>query len=98
MADGHAWPIALGCAREAYAAARAKHISLSFDDVDTYVTAFGSRMPRAQPSMLQDHLAKRMSEIDAINGMVPLVAAEVGISAPYNEVIAAIVRSREAGF
>ena len=48
--------------------------------------------------MLLDHMASRPSEIDAINGMVPVVAAQVGLTAPYNEVVTAIVRSREAEF
>ena len=98
MADSQAWSISLCCAREAYAVARAKNIHLDFDDVDAYVTAFSSKMPDARPSMLLDHLDRRASEIDAINGMVPVVANEVGLSAPYNEVVSAIVRSREAEF
>ena len=98
MADEFAWPIALGCARDAYSAAKAKNVSLSFNDVDAYVTAFGAKMPDARPSMLQDHLAGRVSEIDAINGMVPIVAQSTGLTAPYNEVISAVVRSREAQF
>ena len=48
--------------------------------------------------MLQDYLARRPSEIDAINGMVPVVAREVGTAAPYNEVVTAIVKAREATF
>ncbi len=98
MADPHAWSISLGCAREAEAVARAKGIPLDFDDVDAYVTAFSENMPDARPSMLLDHLDRRPSEIDAINGMVPVVAKEVGLSAPYNEVVSAIVRAREAEF
>lgn len=98
MSDPHAWSISLGCAREADAVARKKKIHLDFEDVDTYVTAFGNNMPDARPSMLLDHLEHRKSEIDAINGMVPVVAAEVGLVAHYNEVVAAIVRSREADF
>ena len=98
MADRHAWNIAVTCALEADAAARAKGVNLSFDDAADYVSAFGSRMPDARPSMLLDHLAERLSEIDAINGMVPVVAAQVGTRAPYNEVLTGIVKSREAGF
>ena len=98
MADPYAWKIALTCGLEAYAAARAKNIALSFEDAEAYVRSFGGKMPNARPSMLLDHLAKRPSEIDAINGMVPLVAAEVGIQAPYNEVLTAIVKFREAAF
>jgi len=98
MNDPYAWRIALTCGLEADVAARAKKIALSFDDGEEYVTAFGKRMPDARPSMLLDHMAQRASEIDAINGMVPVVAAEVGTQAPYNEVLTGIVKSRELGF
>jgi 2-dehydropantoate 2-reductase len=98
MADEHSWSVSLGCAREADAVARKKGIRLDFDDVDAYVTAFGNNMPDARPSMLLDHIGRRKSEIDAINGMVPVVAEESGLSAPRNEVVSAIVRSRETEF
>ena len=98
MDDPHAWKIASGCGLEAYAVGQAKGISLSFDDPEAYITAFGQKLPKARPSMLLDHLDRRPSEIDAINGMVPVVAAEVGLRAPYNEVMTAIVKSRETMF
>ena len=98
MADPEAWTIARSCAREAWEAGCARGITFDFDDIDDYVTKFGENMPEARPSMLLDHMARRPSEIDAINGMVPVVAREVGTAAPYNEVISAIVRSREAAF
>ena len=98
MADPHAWPVALQCGREAYEVALARQIRLSFEDFGAYVSAFGRKMPDARPSMLLDHLASRPSEIDAINGIVGTVAAEAGLTAPYNEVLSAIVRSREAAF
>ncbi|MDH3467962.1 MAG: 2-dehydropantoate 2-reductase [Gammaproteobacteria bacterium] len=98
MADPYSWKISLTCGLEAYTVARAKNIALSFDDTEEYVCAFGSKMPNARPSMLLDHLASRPSEIDAINGMVPVVAAEAGLEAPYNEVLTAMVKSKEAEF
>ena len=98
MADRHSRWISKVCAREAYDVARASNINLSFDDPSAYITAFGSKMPNARPSMLLDHHANRASEIDAINGMVPVVAKKLGMSAPYNEVVSAIVRSREREF
>ena len=55
-------------------------------------------MPDASPSMRLDHLAGRKSEIDAINGMVPVVSAEAGLAAPYNETLSAVVRKREEAF
>ncbi len=98
MADPHAWKIGQSCAMEAYQAGRAKNVPLSFDDPIEYVTRFGQNMPNARPSLLLDHMAGRRSEIDAINGMVPVVAREVGTSAVYNEVVTEIIRSRELSF
>ena len=98
MANEHGWKIALACGLEAYAAGKAKGINFSFDDPAGYITDFGSRMPDAIPSLYQDHLAERRSEIDAINGMVPIVAAEVGTQAPTNELITGIVKTIERDF
>ncbi len=98
MSDPAAWKIALGCAREAYRVGIARSVSFSFGDVDQYVADFGRKMPDARPSMLQDHLANRRSEIDFINGMVPVLGAEENMDTPYNEALSAIIRHREAGF
>jgi len=95
MGDADTWRIASGCAREAYDVARKRGIKLSFDDPDAYVRDFGAKIPNARPSMLLDHLAKRRSEIDAINGAIPPAARDVGLAAPYNEVIAGLVRAKE---
>lgn len=91
----HAWKVASGCAAEAYAAGVAKGVHFSFDDPVAHVREFGRKIPNSRPSMLQDYLAKRPSEIDAINGMVPVVAREAGTAAPYNEVVTAIVKAKE---
>ena len=90
-----AWKVASNCAAEAYAAGVAKGVRFSFDDPIAHVREFGRKIPHSRPSMLQDYLEKRLSEIDAINGMVPVVAREVGTAAPYNEVVTAIVKGKE---
>ena len=92
------WASALGAMREAYAIARAKNINLTFDDPVAYVTAFGARMPEARPSMLLDHRARRLSELDAINGQVPELGRALGIATPFNDTLVAILRQREAAF
>jgi len=98
MADPVTWNISQGCAREVYALARAKKITVTYDDPVAYVEAFGNKMPDARPSMLLDHHAKRRSEIDAINGMVVDLGRDLGIPTPYNEVLTAVIRQREAEF
>jgi 2-dehydropantoate 2-reductase len=94
LADPHAWQVASGCAREAYDVARARGIDLSFDDPVAYVRAFGAKIADSRPSMLQDVLAGRPCEIDVINGAIPPAAREVGLSAPVNETVAALVRAK----
>ena len=92
------WRIALGCATEAFALGQAMNVTFSFDDPIPYVTAFVERMPHAKPSMLQDHYARRRSEIGAINGMAVELGQRLGIPTPYNDVISAIVQRRESKF
>ena len=98
MADPAAWAIAQGCAREVQALGQEKNIEFTFDDPIEYITAFGHKMPDARPSMLLDHYAKRLSEIDAINGMAVELGKQLGIATPYNEVLTAVIRQREANF
>ena len=98
LENEHAWKVASNCASEAYEAGVAKGVHFSFDEPVSHVREFGSKIRDGRPSMLLDHLAKRPSEIDAINGMVPVVAREVGTTAPYNEVVTAIVRAKELTF
>jgi 2-dehydropantoate 2-reductase len=49
-----------------------------------------------KPSMLQDLLASRPTEIDAINGEVLRSARRLGVAAPCTESLDALVRLREA--
>ncbi len=98
MAHPERWQIALGAMKEAYAIARAKQVDLTFDDPVAYVTDFGAKMPGARPSMLLDHMARRVSELDAINGQVPRFGRELGLATPYNDTLVEILRQREAEF
>ena len=90
--------VAIGCMLEAYEIGLAKNIAFSFDDAVAYGVKFAADMPHASPSMRLDHLAGKRSEIDAINGMVPVLGREMGIKTPYNDTLVALVRAREASF
>ncbi len=98
QASPDAWSVAQACAKEAFAVARAKGIDLEFDDPVAYVKAFGEKIPNAKPSMLQDHLAGRRCEVDVINGAIPRIAAEVGLEAPVNSLVVALIKAKESGF
>jgi len=98
MASEEAWAVALGCAMEAYRLGVATGITFSFDDPVRYVTEFAATIPNASPSMRLDHLAGRRSEIDVINGAVVTRSRDLGLDAPYNEALCAILRQRESRF
>jgi 2-dehydropantoate 2-reductase len=87
--------ISAACATEGFEIALKKHIKLGFDDPVAYVRDFGSKIPNARPSVLLDLLAKRKSEIDVINGSIPRVARELGLQAPTNETLTALVLAKE---
>jgi len=95
MADPDTWAVASGCAREAYEVAVARGVKLDIQDPVEYVRNFGSKIPNARPSMLLDHMAGRMSEIESINGAIPPAAEALGLKAPTNSVISALVRAKE---
>jgi 2-dehydropantoate 2-reductase len=98
MADPDAWKIALGCTAEAYRLGLAKEIEFPFDDPLRYVSDFAATIPNASPSMRLDHLARRRSEIDVINGRVVELSRELGFETPYNETLSLLVRRRESLF
>jgi 2-dehydropantoate 2-reductase len=95
IADENAWRIAAGCASEAFEVAKAIGIRIDFDDPVDHVRNFGVRIPHARPSMLLDQLAGRPGEIDVINGAIPVEGEKIGVAAPYNTVVSALVRARE---
>jgi 2-dehydropantoate 2-reductase len=97
LADEHAWSVASRCAVEAYEVARALGIELGFDDPVAHVRAFGQAIPDAKPSMLLDLEAGRPTEIDFITGAIPREGARVGVPAPFNEAVSALVRALEGG-
>ena len=100
MADGAAWGVAIGCLLEAHRLGLASGVSFAFehDDPVRYVTEFAATIPEASPSMRLDHLARRRSEIDVINGQVVELSREHGLATPYNETLCALVRRREEEF
>jgi 2-dehydropantoate 2-reductase len=87
--------ISAACATEAFNVAKKKGVKLGFDDPVAYTRDFASKIPKAKPSVLLDLLDKRSSEIDVINGSIPRVGKEVGMAAPVNEAITALVHAKE---
>lgn len=98
QASPQGWAISAACATEAYLVARARGITLDFNDPVRYVQEFGQKIPGARPSMLLDHMAGRKAEVDNINGAIPREGAKVGVAAPVNSVVVSLLKARESGF
>ena len=75
-----------------------KNISFSFEDPVEYITEFGKKLLDSKPSMLQDVEAKRLSEIDAINGMVVTLGEENSIETPFNLAVSSIIKAYEEDY
>jgi 2-dehydropantoate 2-reductase len=83
-----------GLAAEGCAVARALGITLDGDPlalIDEAVThAHGHR-----PSMLQDVLARRPTEIGVLNGAIVRAAREAGLPVPLNQAVTALINGLE---
>ena len=64
---------------------------------DNYITTAGKGNPNARPSMGQDMMKGRRTEIDFMNGLVVQKGQEVGIPTPANEALIAAVKKVERG-
>jgi 2-dehydropantoate 2-reductase len=98
MANPEAWGVAINCMLEAHRVGVARGIAFSFEDPVRYVTEFSATLTDASPSMRLDHLAGQRSEVDVINGAVVEMSRDLGLTAPYNETLCAVLRQRESRF
>lgn len=98
MDDPEMGPVSRAAAKEAWRVAFASDIDIKVSDPVEHVRAFGAGMPDAKPSALLDHEARRVSEIDVINGAVPRQGARVGVDAPVNATLTALVKTIERGW
>jgi 2-dehydropantoate 2-reductase len=95
MGDADLARVSADCATEAFQVSQRKQIKLGFADPVAYVRDFGSKIPSARPSVLLDLLLGKKSEIDVINGSIPRVAKTLGMAAPVNETVTALVKAKE---
>ncbi|MGB3431251.1 ketopantoate reductase family protein [Achromobacter sp.] len=98
MDDPHIGAVSQAAATEAWTVARALGVPIQVADPVAHVRAFGDRIREAKPSVLLDHERKRTSEIDYINGAIPVQARKAGVCAPVNETLTRLVKQREDGF
>ena len=79
---------------EAFALAAAKNLPIAEAEVRAAVKA-QCRLKFSRPSMLQHVDAGRRTEIDAINGALVRESRKLGLAAPCNETLTALLKGRE---
>ena len=79
---------------EAFALVRAKEVSVAEAEVRATIKR-NCRLKFSRPSMLQHVESARWTEIDAINGALVRESRKLGLAAPYNEALTALLKGRE---
>ena len=73
-------------------------VNITEDDLNFYVELMNTMSPQGMPSMRQDGLAHRRSEVELFSGTVCRLAKKHGLSVPVNEWLYARVREMEAAY
>ena len=84
--------------REARAVANAEGIDVTEDDLSAMVRLIASLDPDGLPSMAQDRVNEKPSEVDEFAGTVVRLARRHGILVPHNEFLLARIREIEASY
>ncbi len=83
-----------GLVKEGVAVARALDITLD-SDPEELIDIGREKAYYHPPSMLQDVLAERLTEIDALNGAIAKLGATLNIPCPLNEACTALIKGLE---
>ena len=98
QAPGPARQAMLAAMEEARAVAAAKGVSLTERDVEGWLELLATFDPRGMPSMRQDVLARRPTEVELFAGTITRLGRETGVPTPVNDRFLQEIRAMEAGW
>ena len=98
QAPGKPREMMIAAMREVLELSSYEGVKLTEDDLDFYVELMNTMSPQGMPSMRQDGLARRRSEVELFSGTVCRLARKHGLSVPVNEWLYARVREMEAAY
>jgi 2-dehydropantoate 2-reductase len=89
------WGILDRILKEAVDVARLDGVDFDYEKAEEHVKEAVYNVGKGYPSMYQDVEAKRMTEIEKINGAIVNLAYKYGYSAPYNEFVLNSIKAIE---
>lgn len=96
--DGQPRDMMIKAMEEVIALAQKAGVSLTRQDLDDYLALIGTLSPEGMPSMAQDGVVKRPSEVDFFAGTVIKKAQELGVAVPTNEYLYQTVKAMESEY
>ena len=85
LTPGEAHDTMVGAMREVIALAKAEHVNLTEQDLEDYIRLLETLSPDGMPSMRQDGLSHRPSEVEMFAGTVRDMARRHEIQVPVND-------------
>lgn len=98
LSPGEANRTMIAAMREVIAVANAEGIGLGERDLNQYITILGTLSPEGMPSMEQDRVNRKPSEVEMFAGTVIRLARKHQICVPSNEFLYERVREIEQGY
>ncbi|MCQ2444048.1 MAG: 2-dehydropantoate 2-reductase [Mailhella sp.] len=98
LAEGEPNRTMISAMREVMSVARAEGVELTDADLSQYVAIVGTLNPESTPSMGQDRISRRKSEVELFAGTVVSLAAKHGILVPVNAFLYKRVMEIEAEY
>ena len=96
--DGEPYRTMIAAMREVIAIARREGVNIGEEDINEYVRLVNTLDPNAMPSMRQDGLAKRPSEVEMFAGTIRALGRRHGILTPANDFLYRRVKEMEAAY
>lgn len=98
LQPGKTYDTLVGAMHEVMAVAHAEGIFLKEEDITYYIDLIKTLSPSGMPSMRQDGIARRPSEVEMFSGALRKMAAKHGIAVPVNDWLYGRIKELEAGY
>ena len=98
ITPGRPFDTMVGAMREVITLANAEGIRLTEADIDSYLELIRTLSPEGMPSMRQDAISHRLTEVEMFSGTVRRLAAKHGLSVPVNDWLYKKIKELEAAY